>query len=101
MHKMYCIVRKDKDMSNPSYQACQGGHAIAQYFMDHGNHDIWDNGTMVYLRAASEQHLLKIKDDLERDGVKHSTFIEPDIGHQYTALACIDTGERFKSLSLL
>ena len=98
MHKMYCIIRKDM---KPSYQACQGGHAIAEYFIEHGKHETWDNGTMIYLKAKSESHLLKIKDELAKDGIKHSTFIEPDIGHEHTALACIDTGERFKTLSLL
>ena len=98
MYKMYCIIRKDM---KPSYQACQGGHAIAEYFIEHGKHETWDNGTMIYLKAKSESHLLKIKDELEKDGIKHSTFIEPDIGHEHTALACIDTGERFKKLSLL
>lgn len=101
MHKMYCIIRKDRDMKHPSYQACQGGHAVAQYFLDHGRHDEWNNGTMVYLGASNESHLLKIKEELERDGIKHSTFVEPDIGNQHTALACIDTGERFGKLSLL
>ncbi len=31
--KMYCLVRKDLERS---YQAVQGGHAIAQYFLDYG-----------------------------------------------------------------
>lgn len=98
MHKMYCIIRKDM---GSSYRACQGGHAIAQYFIDHGMHDAWDNGTMIYLRAHDEDHLLEIKDNLSKDGIKHSIFIEPDLGDQHTALACIDTGERFKNLALL
>lgn len=99
MHKMYCIVRKD--LKNHSHKACQGGHAIAQYFLDHGLHDIWDNGTMVFLKALNEAHLLKIKEDLDKNGINHSVFQEPDIGNQYTALACIDIGERFKNLALL
>jgi hypothetical protein len=98
MHKMYCIIRKDMPTS---YRACQGGHAIAQYFIDHGMHDIWDNGTMIYLKAHDEDHLLEIKKGLETNAIKHSIFIEPDLGDQHTALACIDTGERFRDLVLL
>lgn len=33
MNKMYCLVRKD---IAKSYQAVQGGHAIAEYFMWYG-----------------------------------------------------------------
>jgi len=98
MLKLYCIIRRDL---SHSHRACQGGHAIAQYFIDHGMHDTWDNGTMVYLKAQGEEHLLQIKDVLEQDGIKHSIFNEEDLGNQYTALACIDTGERFKNLALL
>ena len=97
-HKMYCLIRRDL---KPSYQACQGGHAIAEYFITHGKHETWDNGTMIYLKIKNETQLLKIKSELEKDGIKCSSFIEPDIGHEHTALTCIDTGERFKKFSLL
>lgn len=97
MLKMYCLIRKDL---KPSYAACQAGHAIAEYFINHGKHEIWDNGTMIYLKINNESQLLKWKAELEKDGIKCSTFIEPDIGYQHTALACIDNGERFKKLSL-
>lgn len=97
--KMYCIVRTD--LKNSSYIACQGGHAIAQYFIDHGMHAEWNNGTMVYLAANNEQHLLEIKNMLNMNDLKHSYFIEPDIGNEYTAISCISDGLIFKKLKLL
>jgi len=100
MYKMYCIVRNDL---RHNHKACQGGHAIAQYFIDHGKHEFWNNGTMIYLRAKDEAHLIQLKDKLKKDGIKHSYFVEPDIGNQFTAIACIDNEkeERFKNLRLL
>lgn len=94
--KMYCLVRKDLDKD---YQAVQGGHAIAQYFLDHGIPDIWDNGTMIYLGVKDENALKKWQAKL--CDINHSTFIEPDIGDEMTALSIIDTGEIFSKLSLL
>ena len=96
--KMYCLVRKDLEKS---YQAVQGGHAIAQYFIDHGIPDIWDNGTMVFLGVKDEDTLKKWQYKLSANDLIHSTFIEPDIGNELTALSIIDTGERFSKLSLL
>ena len=94
--KFYCLVRKDL---NKEQQAVQGGHAIAQYFIDHGNPDNWDNGTMIFLGIRNESHLRKWQDKL--DGLNCSGFIEPDFGDELTALAIIDDGERFSKLSLL
>lgn len=98
MYKMYCIVRKDL---KHNHRACQGGHAIAQYFIDHGIPDMWHNGKMIYLRAYNEDHLIQIQKELEKDGVKHSYFKESGIGNQFTAIACLDNTERFKNLRLL
>ena len=99
MLKMYCIIRDD--LSDYSYKACQGGHAIAEYFIQHGIHEEWKNGTMVYLKVKNEKDMLQLINKLKTENVKFSAFIEPDIGNQYTALSCIDTGVRFKNLSLL
>jgi len=96
--KMYCLIRKDM---KPSHQACQGGHAIAEYFINHGKHETWDNGTMIYLKIKNEFQLHKWKQELESEGIKCSSFIETDMNGEHTALACIDSGERFRKLSLL
>jgi len=98
IYKMYCIVRTDMDAG---YTACQCGHAIAQYFIDHGMHEKWDNGTMIYLKADNEKHLMKLRTVLEKEGIKYSYFIEPDIGNECTAISYIDNGDIFKELNLL
>ena len=73
--KMYCLIREDL---KKNHQAVQGGHAIAQYFLDHGIPDTWDNGTMIFLGVENEHSL---KDWQEKLGdLNHSTFIEPDFG---------------------
>ena len=94
--KMYCLIRKDL---SKSYQAVQAGHAVAQYFLDHGIPDTWDNGTMIYLGVENENSLRKWEYKLS--GSKHSSFIEPDIGDELTALSIIDDGKQFANLPLL
>ena len=94
--KMYCLIRKDL---SKSYQAVQGGHAIAQYFLDHGLPTDWDNGTMIFLGVENKDSLEKWQMKLNRH--KHSAFIEPDIGNEITALSIINDGKMFSNLSLL
>ena len=42
---------------------------------------------LVVLGVANEQELLKAKSKLEKSGIKHEIFVEPDIGNQHTAIA--------------
>ena len=56
---------------------------------------------MIYLKLDDEQHLHTLQSDLTENGIKCSSFKESDMQDQHTALACIDTGERFKHLKLL
>lgn len=93
---MYCLIRKDL-ASN--HQAVQGGHAIAQYFLDHGKPSNWDNGTMIFLGVKDKYSLEKWRYKLR--GLKYSSFIEPDMGNEITALSIIDNGKMFTNLSLL
>lgn len=94
--KFYCLIRKDLEKN---YQGVQAGHSIAQYFIEHGTHPVWDNGTMIYLGVKNEQELINWSDKLS--DTNHSTFIEPDIGDEMTALSIIADGSQFKKLSLL
>ena len=95
--KMYIIVRKDLSHSQ---RAVQGGHAIAQYLLEHSEID-WDNGTLIFLGVINEMQLKRWHEKLIMKDIKCSYFIEPDIGDQMTALAAVDTGEAFKSLRLI
>ena len=99
MKKMYVLVRKDLPKS---YQAVQGGHALAEYLIHFPQvSNIWKNGTLIYLGVKDEQMIIKWMHKLERNNVIYKPFKEPDLGNQFTALACISDGRVFKRLSLL
>ncbi len=56
---------------------------------------------MIFLGVKDENSLKKWQTILSANDLDHSTFIEPDIGNEMTALSIIDGGERFSKLSLL
>ena len=91
------MVRTDLSVSQ---QAVQAGHAVAEVVL-RGQQGDWDNGTLVYLRADSEEDLEKQMFQLERKNIPFSIFREPDIGNQITAIAAIDEGRAFKNKKLL
>lgn len=97
--KMYVLVRKDLD---DMYAGVQGGHALAEYSKvgDCDLYDEWNNGTLIYLGVPNEIALMNWKDKLNRKKKKVVAFYEPDLDDELTAIACIDTGEVFKRLSL-
>lgn len=74
-------------------------HAVAEYLLH--NETDWNNGTIVALGIKDERDLKKWKQRLESWGIEYSEFYEPDIGNQLTAIACVDSGEIFKSLTLI
>lgn len=49
MHKLYVIIRDD--LSGPQ-KAVQGGHALAQYLIEHPDAK-WTNGTLIYLTVRN------------------------------------------------
>jgi peptidyl-tRNA hydrolase len=84
---MYVIVRDDLE---PSYQAVQAGHAAVQFQHDHSEvAKIWhrDSKYLVYLSARNEEHLKELLSKAENRNIKYSTFIEPDLGYEITAIA--------------
>lgn len=101
--KMYVLVRRDLETT---YRVVQGSHAVIEYSFSEDPlakelYKNWRNGTIIYLGVRNEQSLelwtLKLQD-------KKKTFAlwrEPDLKNQLTAIACIDTGEFFKSLNLV
>jgi len=96
--KMYVLVRKDLA---PDHRMVQGGHAVAQYLLDH-KEEHWKNGTMVYVAVDVEADLIIWERKLREAGKKYSSFTEPDWGAPtQTAIACVDTGEIFEGLPLL
>ena len=101
MKKMYVLIRKDLD---PSYQAVQAGHALAQFMLEHPDQaQDWDNHTLIYLRVKNEDELKKwwMKIDNMEEDAPYSTFREPDIGNELTAIATYGNGELYRKLRLL
>ena len=74
--KLYVLVREDL---NPTYQAVQSGHAVAQYMLEHG---YWKNETLVYLSVKNEQQLEKWKYKLDKISAKYSKVFK-DKGYDY------------------
>lgn len=94
-NRLYILVSEDLA---PIYGAVQGGHAIAQWMLEHSDNLYWKNETVVYLSCNVE----KMKYLLEWDDI--SVFREPDINNKLTAIAVVGNprNERmFKKLRLL
>jgi peptidyl-tRNA hydrolase len=85
--KLYVLVRNDL---SPGYQATQAMHAALDFSVQHP--DIvreWNfhSNTLVVLAVPNEDRLLDFAKTAESWGVAHTLFLEPDIGHEATALA--------------
>lgn len=90
--RLYVLIDKNLD---PIYGCVQGGHAVAQYLLEHKNG--WKNQYLIYLKADIEKWLWK----LESLGLDFSVFKEPDIGNKMTALAVESDGRMFRNLKLV
>ena len=98
MKSMYILVRKDLTQI---YKIVQGAHALAQYALENTQlFNEWKNETIVFLDVNDEKSLLKWKDKLFYSDKVISTFREPDIDNQLTAIACYDDGEMLKNLQV-
>ena len=87
---------------NPIYGAVQGGHAIAQFLIEHPDSE-WKNNTVVYLSCDIDNFLnrQKKRHQLLKDEL-HSVFKEPDLDNQITAIACYKIPQKYvKNLKLL
>lgn len=93
MKRLYVLVNK---RLNPVYACVQGGHAVAQYLIEHPNQQ-WNNEFLIYLYADVDRWRLKLRDKHK----EYSSFYEPDLGNTLTAIAVEDSGEMFKSLKLV
>lgn len=95
------IVRGDLPFK---HQAVQAGHAAIQFQHQHRSlaeewHD--NSNHLVYLEAKDESDLAKHISMLKDLEISHSVFVEPDFGHQITAV-CVEPCEKArKALSNL
>ena len=106
MRRLYVLVRTDLERSSPALQA---GHAVAEFMIEHPDCD-WQNHYLIYLKVKSLEQLMNWKSKLcvsansskESALLKHTTFSEPDLNNEMTALAVYGVDANiFKRLRLL
>jgi hypothetical protein len=118
MKRLYILTRNDlgnvykKDdnetLFDPSYQAVQGAHAVAQFMMDYPDNE-WKNGYLIFLAVEDEGELYEWLGELNyQNGMKSSDkkmpisiFKEPDLDNQLTAIAVYTNGRMFKKLPIM
>lgn len=89
--RLYILVSKDLD---PVYGCVQGGHAVAQWLLEHDSG--WRNNYLIYLYADIDKWGCKL------NGCdKCSYWREPDLGNKLTAIAVESDGKIFKNLKLV
>ena len=94
-NRLYVLV---SNKLAPIYGAVQGGHAIAQWMLEHHDNLYWKNETVVYLSCDIEKMLYVLRDQ------DISIFTEPDLDNALTAIAVVgnpDNMKHFKHLKLL
>lgn len=92
--RLYVLTDKSLD---PIYASVQGGHAVAQWLLDHPNQD-WNNSYLIYLKANIEYWICK----LGILGEDYSSFKEPDLNNKVTSIAILSRDDNmFKKLKLL
>ena len=93
--RLYVLVSNELP---PICGAVQGGHAIAQWMLEHSDNPVWKNDTVVYLSCDIEKMLCLLEDE------DISIFRESDIGNVITSIAVIGNERNkrlFKKLKLL
>lgn len=88
--RLYVLIDKSLE---PVYGCVQGGHAVAQYLLEHPNQK-WNNSYLIYLYANIDLYRMK----LIMRNKDFSEFKEPDLNNRVTALACEDDGRLFRNL---
>lgn len=90
--RLYVLISKDL---NPVYGCVQGGHAVAQWLLEHDSG--WRNNYLIYLYADIDKWIAK----LDYLNVDYSLFKEPDLANKITAVAVKSDGKLFKKLQLV
>lgn len=90
MKRLYVLIDQKLD----AVYGC--GHAVAQWLLEHPNQD-WNNSYLIYLYADLDKWRVR----LDLTNKDYSTFREPDLNNQLTAIALQDDGRMFKKLKLV
>lgn len=91
--RLYVLIA---DRLDPVYGCVQGGHAVAQWLLEHPEQD-WNNSYLIYLKADID----KWKQRLDLYGIDYTMFQEPDLQGQTTSLAILGNDKLFKKLDLV
>ena len=95
--KLIVITRRDL---SPGYQAVQSAHAAIEFQHEHSEiAKKWNTESkyLIFLSVENESELFHYLDKIKYYGIKYTTFTEPDIGNQLTAV-CIEPSERSRKL---
>lgn len=93
MQRLYVLISNKLDSI---YGCVQGGHAVAQWLLDHPKQD-WNNNYLIYVTAD----ISKWKEKLEILNLDYTEFKEPDLNNQTTALAVLNNDKMFRNLKLI
>lgn len=93
MQRLYVLISNKLDSV---YGCVQGGHAVAQWLLDHPNQS-WNNSYLIYVSADID----KWKERLDILSLDYTEFKEPDLNNQITALAVLNNEKIFKKLKLI
>ena len=97
MSRLYVLVRGDLPAA---HKAVQAGHAVAEWTLSNKG---WLNETLVYLTTKDKNEFDTYFKLLDLFSIPFSSFKEPDLGGETTALATADPLAKkiFKDLPLL
>jgi hypothetical protein len=78
MRKVYTFIRKDLPINHQIVQACHSALEAGSEFKKPGNIPF-----LILLESKNQDHLFEVKELLDKNGIKHHMFFEPDngIGH--------------------
>ena len=68
----------------PMYAAVQGGHALAQWILEHPE-EYEPNTTLIYLTCRLDKKI----EEMKEHNYDYSFFEEPDFNNTITAVACL------------
>lgn len=90
-YRMYSMVLRQL---NPMQKGIQALHAVVEYankYFNESDYRKWavTDKTMIVLDGGTSTELADVIDKLEELGVKYSTFTEPDLYNNITAVAFI------------
>ena len=98
VHKLIVITRRDL---SPGQQAIQAAHASIEFQHEHPEiSKNWNTNSkyLIFLSVEDEQTLHFFLEKIKFYDLKHTTFTEPDIGDQLTAI-CLEPSERAQKLT--